>query len=101
MGGDLGNDFDTPKVAPRGAPRGDNKGPLNDVHKKDSGDHWDMRDDSPSGNKAPESHLTQNQAKVLKTMDANWSNHEPSPQQQKIRIAGNGMVSVQYTVRFG
>jgi hypothetical protein len=104
MGGDLGNDFDTPK----GAPRGGTKGPLNDtniikndIRKKDFGAHWEMKDDSPSGNKVPESHLTQNQEKVLKTMDANWGNYEPSPQQQKIRIAGNGMVSVQYTVRFG
>ncbi|KAF2437403.1 hypothetical protein P171DRAFT_506215 [Karstenula rhodostoma CBS 690.94] len=92
MGGDLGNDFDTPKA------KGDNKGPLNDtthikndIRKKDFGAHWEMQDESPSGSNIPDSKLTQNQQKVLKTMDANWSNHEPTPQQGNIRISGNGM----------
>ncbi|KAJ4345275.1 uncharacterized protein N0V89_011405 [Didymosphaeria variabile] len=91
MGGDLGNEFDTP-------PKGDTLDPLkdthhiqNDIRKKDFGAHWEMKDDSPGGHKMPENKLTQNQQKVLKTMDANWSNYEPSPQQQKIKIAGNGM----------
>lgn len=94
MGGDERNEFDTP--------RGDAKGPLNDVthikndiRQKDFGSHWDMKDASPSAQKADQNDakLTQNQKKVLKTMDANWSNYEPSPQQSKIKIAGNGMVS--------
>ncbi|OAF98965.1 uncharacterized protein CC84DRAFT_1169691 [Paraphaeosphaeria sporulosa] len=91
MGGDEGNDFDTPKA------KGDNKGPRdithikNDERKKDFGAHWEMKDDSPGGRNVPDSKLTQNQQKVLKTMDANWGNYEPSPQQGKIRIAGNGM----------
>ncbi|KAJ4287968.1 hypothetical protein N0V90_011983 [Kalmusia sp. IMI 367209] len=91
LGGDSSSEFDTPK--------GDSKGPLNDVthikndiRQKDFGAHWEMKDDSPGFNKAAESKkLTQNQQKVLKTMDANWGNYEPSPEQQKIRIAGNGM----------
>lgn len=92
LGDEAGDEFDTPK--------GDSKGPLNDIthikndiRKKDFGAHWEMKDDSPGGNKLPENKLTQNQQKVLKTMDANWSNYEPSPQQSKIKIAGNGMVS--------
>lgn len=93
MGGDESNEFDTPK--------GDAKGPLNDVthikndiRQKDFGAHWEMKDNSPSVNKVEhDPKLTQNQKKVLKTMDANWSNYEPSPQQAKIKIAGNGMVS--------
>ncbi|KAL5401847.1 hypothetical protein PMIN06_010996 [Paraphaeosphaeria minitans] len=91
MGGDEGNDFDTPKA------KGDNKGPRdmthvkNDERKKDFDAHWEMKDDSPGGRNIPDSKPTQNQQKVLKTMDANWGNYEPSPQQGKIRIAGNGM----------
>lgn len=91
MGGDESNEYDTPK--------GDSKGPLNDVthikndiRQKDFGAHWEMKDNSPSLNKNENSKPTQNQQKVLKTMDANWGNYEPSPEQQKIRIAGNGMV---------
>lgn len=90
MGGDESNEYDTPK--------GDSKGPLNDVthikndiRQKDFGAHWEMKDNSPSLNKNENSKPTQNQQKVLKTMDANWGNYEPSPEQQKIRIAGNGM----------
>ena len=94
MGGDEGNEFDTPH-------KGDAKGPLNDtahinndIRQKDFGSHWDMKDNSPSANKAAnDSKLTQNQKKVLKTMDANWGNYEPSPAKQKIKIAGNGMAS--------
>lgn len=101
MGGDEGNDFDTPRA------KGDNKGPheinhiKNDERKKDFGAHWEMKDDSPGGRNVPDSKLTQNQQKVLKTMDANWGNYEPSPQQGKIRISGNGMVSARNSVCFG
>ena len=93
MGGDEGNEFDTPRA------KGDNKGPRdmthvkNDERKKDFDAHWEMKDDSPGGRNMPEGKPTQNQQKVLKTMDANWGNYEPSPQGGKIRIAGNGMVS--------
>ncbi|KAF1975822.1 hypothetical protein BU23DRAFT_632681 [Bimuria novae-zelandiae CBS 107.79] len=89
-GGDTGNEFDTPK--------GDSKGPLNDVthvnneiRQKDFGAHWEMKDNSPGLHRVSNNKPTQNQQKVLKTMDANWGNYEPSPEGQKIKIAGNGM----------
>lgn len=88
------DEFDTPQ--------GDNKRPLNDVttqvknenRQKDFGAHWEMKDESPGPNKMALNNgkkLTENQQKLLKTMDADWSNYEPSPEHQKIKIAGNGM----------
>lgn len=93
MGGDEGNEFDTPL-------KGDSKGVLADVthvrneeRAKDFGAQWEMRDrDSPRVAK-DEKALTQGQKKVLKTMEGNWGPEGAKGEGGKIRIAGNGMVS--------
>lgn len=64
----------------------------NDNRSKDFGAHWEMNDDSPGINQPSNGNkLTQNQKKVLKTMDANWGPADDSPQNRGIKTAGNGM----------
>ena len=87
-----------------GAYKGESKRPLNDVtthvknenRKKDFGSQWEMMDDSPgpnngSFNNGAKKGITENQKKVLKTMDAQWGLYEESPENRGINISGNGM----------
>jgi hypothetical protein len=94
------------------AHKGDVKRPLGDVttavrnenRSKDFGSQWEMNDDSPAAQKngGAKQHVTENQKKVLNSIDAHWAFSE-SPETAKkenrasisraegIKTAGNGM----------